>query len=70
MTNFEKIKSFDFDAMFYFLCDWPNICWPNICEYCKFNKEICRVHSDVCREAVANWLSAQAAENTKQNRYM
>ena len=65
MTNFDKIKSFDFDAMFYFLCDWPNIC-----EYCKFNKEIFRVHSDVCREAVANWLSAQAAENTKQNRLL
>ena len=60
MTNFDKIKSFDFDAMLDFLCEGANIC-----EYCKYHKERCWAHTGGCREATANWLSAEVAENAK-----
>lgn len=61
MTNFDKIKSFDFDAMLDFLCDGANIC-----EYCKYRyQHQCGEDLSHCREATATWLSAEVAENTK-----
>lgn len=61
MTNFDKIKSFDFDDMLDFLCDGANIC-----EYCKYKRQYqCGEDISHCREATATWLSAEVAENTK-----
>ncbi len=61
MTNFDKIKSFDFVDMLEFLCTGADIC-----EYCKYHKERCWSIRDGCREATSNWLSAEVAENDKK----
>ena len=53
MTNFERIKTFDFNAMLDFLCDGANIC-----EYCTYDRS-CEDDLSHCREATANWLSAE-----------
>lgn len=58
MTNFEKIKSFDFTSMLNFLCEGANVC-----EDCRHRFEYqCGENLSNCREATSNWLSREISE--------